>query len=287
METVHRFSKPILRRPRAILAFEGWNDAADAASGVAEYVLGQANVTDPFAVIDPEEFFDFQVRRPVVSIDDGGTRRLTWPTTKFFAVEYPGDERDLIVVLGEEPSFRWRTFARQVTRVLVEMDVEEVLLLGAFIGQVPHTRPVPVIGAATDPEVIDRYGLRRSTYEGPTGIVGVLQEACREVGLPAMSLWAATPHYLAGNTNPKAMLALASRARQILRMPTDMAALEAAAAEFETRVADAIEASEDLAQYVEDLETSPEDGTPLPADLDPTLTDDLVQEIETFLRDQD
>jgi proteasome assembly chaperone (PAC2) family protein len=286
VEAIHRFSKPVLRRPRAIVAFEGWNDACDAASGVAEYVLGQADVTEPFAVIDPEEFFDFQVRRPQVSIDDGGTRRLTWPTTKFFAVEYPREDRDLVVVLGEEPSLRWRTFARQVTRVLAEMDVEEVVLLGAFIGQVPHTRPVPVIGTGTDPDVISRHGLHRSSYEGPTGILGVLQEACREVGLPAMSLWAATPHYLAANANPKAMLALADRAQGILRLPTDMEDLQKAAEEFEVRVAEALASSDDLAGYLAELEDDP-DPDLRPTQFDPDLTNDLVQEIETFLRDQE
>ncbi len=286
MEAIHRFSKPVLRRPRAIVAFEGWNDACDAASGVAEYTLRQAEVTEPFAVIDPEEFFDFQVRRPHVSIDEGGTRRLTWPTTKFFAVEYPREERDLVVVLGEEPSLRWKTFARHVTRLLAEMDVEEVVLLGAFIGQVAHTRPVPVIGTATDPDVITRHGLRRSSYEGPTGIIGVLQEACREVGLPAMSLWAATPHYLAANANPKAMLALATRTQEILSLATDMADLRVAAEEFDARVADALESSDDLAGYLAELEDDP-NADLLPAQFDPNLTDDLVQEIETFLRDQD
>jgi proteasome assembly chaperone (PAC2) family protein len=283
VEAIHRFSKPVLRRPRAIIAFEGWNDACEAASGVAEFVLGEAGVAEPFAVIEPEEFFDFQVRRPTVAIDDGGTRQLSWPTTKFFAIPRPLDERDLVVVLGEEPSFRWKTFARHVTRVLAEMDVEEVVLLGAFIGQVAHTRPVPVIGSATDPEVIDRFGLRRSSYEGPTGIVGVLQEACREVGLPAMSLWAATPHYLAANANPKAMLALASRATEILRLNMDMRALHEAAVEFEDRVADAMEDSDDLAEYVSELASEPEADTVF----DPDLTDDLVDEIESFLRDQD
>ncbi|HSF84658.1 MAG TPA: PAC2 family protein [Acidimicrobiia bacterium] len=285
MDAIHRFTKPALRTPRAVIAFEGWNDACEAASGVAAYVIEQAVVTEPFAVIDPEEFFDFQVRRPTVSIDQGGTRRLSWPTTKFFAVETPSQDRDLIVVLGEEPSFRWKTFSRHVTKVLVEMDVEEVVLLGAFIGQVAHTRPVPVAGVATDPALIDRHGLSRSSYEGPTGIIGVLQEACREVGLPAMSLWAATPHYLAANANPKAMLALAERAQAILELPTDLADLRSAADEFETRVADALDASDELAEYVTELEETDEEE-PV-SEFDPGLTDDLVQEIESFLRDQE
>jgi len=283
MDAIRRFSKPVLRRPRAILAFEGWNDACEAASGVAEFMLEVADVAEPFAVIDPEEFFDFQVRRPTVAIDDGGTRSLSWPTTKFFAVRYPGDERDLVVVVGEEPSFRWKTFARHVTRLLAEMDVEEVVLLGAFIGQVAHSRPVPIFGVATDPALVMRHGLLGSSYEGPTGIVGVLQEACREVGMPAISLWAATPHYLAANANPKAVLALTGRTCEILDIRLDVQALETATTEFDERVDQAMESSEELAVYVQDLEGE----DPERPELDPGLTEDLVNEIETFLRDQD
>lgn len=266
------------------MAFEGWNDACEAATGVAEFVLGQAGATEPFAVIDPEEFFDFQVRRPTVSIDEGGTRSLSWPTTKFYAVPSPDGERDLVVVLGEEPSFRWKTFARHVTRVLMESDVEEVVLLGAFIGQVPHTRPVPVIGVATDPGMLIRYNLLGSSYEGPTGIIGVLQEACREGGMPAVSLWAATPHYLAANANPKAMLALLERATSLLSLDLDAAPLERLAAEFETRVDDAMAESDDLAELVHELEDEDDEAPP---DLDLGSTEDLVAEIETFLKDQD
>lgn len=283
MDAIRRFSKPVLRRPRALIAFEGWNDACEAASGVAEFILEISHVNEPFAVIDPEEFFDFQVRRPTVAINDGGTRSLSWPTTKFYAVPYQGDDRDLVVVLGEEPSFRWKTFARHVTRLLAEMDVEEVVLLGAFIGQVAHSRPVPIVGVATDPALVVRHGLLGSSYEGPTGIVGVLQEACREVGMPAISLWAATPHYLAANANPKATLALTGRTSEILDLQIDTRTLEVATAEFEARVNQAMESSEDLAVYVHDLE---DDETEQP-NLDPGLTEDLVDEIETFLRDQE
>jgi proteasome assembly chaperone (PAC2) family protein len=284
MDAIRRFSKPVLRRPRAVMAFEGWNDACEAATGSVEYLLGQAGITEPFAVIDPEEFFDFQVRRPIVSIGDGGTRSLTWPTTRFFAVEMPADERDLLLVIGEEPSFRWRTYSRHITQVLVEMDVEEAVLLGAFIGQVAHTRPVPVIGVATEPEMVIRHGLLGSTYEGPTGIVGVLQEACREVGLPAISLWAATPHYLSANANPRAMLALLGHTAEILDLAPELGDLETAAQAFDERVAHAMESSGDLAQYIEGLEAEPPETA---VNLDPTLAAYLVTEIESFLRDQE
>lgn len=285
MDAIRRFAKPSLRRPKALIAFEGWNDACEAASGAVRHVLREQGVDEPFALIDPEEFYDFQVRRPTVAISGGGTRSLTWPSTRFYAVPLPGQPHDLVVVLGEEPSFRWKTFARHVTKLLAEMDVEEVVLLGAFIGQVAHTKPVPIVGVATDPALVAKHGLLGSSYEGPTGIVGVLQEACREVGMPAISLWAATPHYLAANANPKAMLALAGRASEILDLRIDTSALETASAEFDERVSDAMESSDELAGYVHELEEEQEDVNP--ADLDPGLTDDLVTEIESFLRDQD
>jgi proteasome assembly chaperone (PAC2) family protein len=283
VDPIRRFSKPILRRPRAVVAFEGWNDACDAASGAVSYLLSLADATEPFAVIDPEEFFNFQEQRPTVHIDEGGTRRLTWPTTRFFAVPGDYDERDLLLVIGEEPSLRWKTFSRSVTQVMVEMDVEEVVLLGAFIGQVPHSRSVPVMGVATDPSLVRKHGLHTSAYEGPTGIVGVLQEACKEVGLPAMSLWAATPHYLAANPNPKAMLALLRKCSDVLGIPIDTDELETVADEFSGRVERAIEASSDFASYVEDLEQE-RDEAASDDQLDLTTTDELVTEIEDFLR---
>jgi proteasome assembly chaperone (PAC2) family protein len=284
MDPIRRFHKPTLRRPRAIVAFEGWNDACEAASGAVSYLLGQLDADEPFAIIEPEEFFDFQAHRPTVEIDEGGTRSLTWPTTKVYAIELAHDDRDLMVVVGDEPSYRWKTFARLLTSLLNEMDVEEVMMVGAFIGQVAHTRPVPVIGVATDPELVHRYGLMTSAYEGPTGIVGVLQEACREVGLPAMSLWAATPHYLAANPNPKAMLALLDRAAEILAIDVDRSELRTVAAEFSERVEAAVRSSGDFADYVSALEE--DENVAGPSRLDPSLTNELVTEIEDFLRRQ-
>ena len=281
MDAIRRFSKPRLRRPYAVIAFEGWGDACEAASGAVNYLLSLADAGEPFAVIDPEEFFDFQQRRPAVHIDNGGTRSLSWPLTRFYAAPRAGEERDQLLVVGEEPAFRWKTFSRSVAHVLVEMDVEEVVLLGAFIGQVAHTRPVPVIGVATDPAIMHKYGLAASTYEGPTGITAVVQEASREVGLPTMSLWAAVPHYLAANPNPKAMLALLEQCRSILGIGIDTDELETVAAEFSRRVERAIESSDEFATYgteLEDHETGSSGG------LDAATTDELVTEIEDFLR---
>ncbi len=282
MDPIRRFSKPTLRRPRAVVAFEGWNDACDAASGAINYLRNLADAEEPFVVIDPEEFFDFQERRPTVQVDEGGTRSLTWPVTKFFAAPQPEEACDLLLVLGEEPRLRWKTFSRSVTQVLVEMDVEEVVLLGAFIGEVPHTKPVPVVGVATDPMLVRKHGLHPSKYEGPTGIIGVLQEACKEVGLPTITLWAATPHYLAANPNPKAMLALLTRCGDVLDMRIDTDELETVAEEFTLRVERAIEASSDLATYVEKL--TQRDGSGSDDELDDAVTEELVTEIENFLR---
>jgi len=280
MDVVHRFNKPNLRRPRAILAFEGWNDAADAASGSVSHLVERFTGLEPFAAIDPEEFYDFQAHRPRVKVDDGGTRNLTWPTTRFYGAQLAGQEHDLLLVIGEEPSFRWKTYSRHVTQVLVENDVEFAVVLGAFIGQVTHTMPVPVVGVATDPDMVADLGLMTSSYEGPTGIVGVLLEACREVGLPTLSLWAATPHYLAANPNPKAMLALSKFACDALDLELDLSTLDGLADEFVAKVDNALESSGDLREYVAELESA---GPPV---LDPEAGQELLTEIEDFLRDQ-
>ena len=280
MDAIHRFTKPTLRRPRAIIAFEGWGDACEAASGAATYLLGALDADEPFAVIDPEEFFDFQAHRPNVMIDDGETRRLAWPTTRFHQIPLPTEDQDLIIVVGDEPSYRWKTYARHITQVLCENDVEEVLLLGAFIGQVAHTQSVPVIGVATDPALVVHNGLMPSEYQGPTGIVAVVLEACREAGIQALALWAATPHYLAANPNPKAMLALALRSAQILRFEVDLSELEKVTDEYLDRVNAALAASEDFSTYVEELERS--EGAPNV--IDPDLAAGLLNEIEDYLR---
>ena len=281
MDAVRRFSKPQLRRPHAILAFEGWNDAADSATGTVRYLVEQFHLTEPFAAIDPEEFYDFQAHRPQVKIDDGGTRSLSWPMTRFFAAEVPDGDRDLILVIGDEPSFRWKTYSRHVTQVLVENDVENAVLLGAFIGRVSHNARVPVVGVATDPGLVTDLGLMTSSYEGPTGIVGVLLEACREVGLPTLSFWAATPHYLAGNPNPKAMLALTRTVRDALDIKIELDRLDTMANEFVERVESALETSGELRDYVAELDVA--DDTTV---LNPGASAELLGEIEDFLRDQ-
>lgn len=279
MDVVRRLSRPRLRRPKALVAFEGWNDACEAASGAVLYVLGRSHITEPFATIEPEEFFDFQEHRPHVEIDGGGTRRIAWPDTRFYAVPQPEADHDLVLVVGDEPSFRWKTYARTVAQVLSEQDVDEVVLLGAYIGQASHRQAVPLTGAGTDPTVIAAHGLEGNTYEGPTGIVSVVVEACREAGVPALSIWAATPPYLAANANPATMLALIDKAAAVLSVPVDTSGLGRLAADFLQRVDEAIEdEDEDLVEFISSLEQGTDDG-----DVD---GDDLVTEIEEFLKEQ-
>ena len=283
MDSIHRLGRPSLRRPRALIAWEGWNDACDAASGAAAFLLGQFD-PEPFAVIEPEEFYDFQAHRPTVRTDDGGTRRLTWPGTRFYALELPDQPHDLVVVVGDEPNLRWKTYARLVAQVLADADVETAVTLGAFIGQVAHTVPVPLMGVATQPELVRAHHLTPSSYEGPTGIIGVLLEACREMGLPVLSLWAAVPHYLAANPNPRAMLALLGKAGEVLGVAFDTAELGKVADEFQARVDAAMAENETFLAYVRQLEA--EARPPLPTRLDPKSGDRLISEIEQFLRDR-
>ncbi len=261
------------------MAWEGWNDACDAASGAVGYILSQRDDPEPFAWIEPEEFYDFQVRRPHVEVDDGGTRSLSWPLTSAFAI--PAETgNDLILTLGDEPNLRWKTYTRSIARLLAESDVEMVVTLGAFIGQVAHTVPVPIIGVATDQTLVERHDLRTSHYEGPTGIVGVMLEACREIGIPALSLWAAAPHYLAANPNPTVMLALLTKVREVLDIEVDTAELETAAAEFRAKVDEAMAENEDFVGYIQRLE----EQTAEMSSIDPSGTIELITEIEDFLR---
>lgn len=278
MDLVRRHFRPALRNPKAIIAFEGWNDACEAASGAVQYLLGRGRVDEPFATIEPEEFFNFQEHRPEVEIDSGGTRSLTWPETRFYAVPMDEAPSDLLLVVGDEPSFRWKTFSRTVAQVLSEHDVEQAVLLGAYIGQASHRRPVPLAGAGTDPSAVSAFGLAASDYEGPTGIIGVLVEALREVGTPALSIWAATPPYLAANANPSAMLALLSKASEVVGIPFDLRRLTRLADDFVQRVDEALdEEDDDLVDYIASLDSP---------NVDETALGELVTEIEDFLKGQ-
>ena len=209
---------PELVDPLLIAAFEGWNDAGDAATQAVEH-LEETWGADQIGELDPEDYYDFQVNRPYVAVDEAGMREIAWPQTRISVARLPGLRRDVVLVRGVEPSMRWRTFCSELLGVAVELGVEKVVTLGALLADTPHTRPVPVTGTASDPAVALALGLEQSRYEGPTGIVGVLQEACFRIGIPAISVWAAVPHYVAQPPCPKAALALLRRVEDLLDIP--------------------------------------------------------------------
>jgi len=281
MEPVRRLSDPGLRKPVALVAFEGWNDASDAASGTVAYLIGQFDV-EPFLIIDPEEFVDFHETRPIVKVRDGVTEELTWPATRMYGVRLEENDHDLLLVLGDEPQLRWQTYGSLLVDEFRRLGVERVVLLGAFLGQVPHTASVPVIGTAGSVDELIELGLTGANYEGPTGIVGHLSHLLREEGLPALSLWAATSHYLGTNPNPKAMLALLERAAGILELKVDATELAEVAGEFEARVDAAMSSSEEFSSYVRRLETLAEGDDD---DFDASSASDLIAEVEDFLKD--
>jgi len=208
---------PDLVNPVVIAAFEGWNDAGDASSGVVDHLMEvwSARVV---GAIDPEDFYDFQVNRPIVGSDDSGHRRITWPGTQIAVASPPDLDRDVILVRGLEPNMRWRQFCAELLAACDELGGELVITLGALLADTPHTRPIPVTGTATEPELVDRLKLEQSSYEGPTGIVGIFQDACMQLDIPAVSYWAAVPHYVAQPPCPKATLALIGQIEDLLEV---------------------------------------------------------------------
>lgn len=276
-----------LRRPVLVAGFEGWNDAADAASSAAAWLaLHGAASTTTVASIDPEMHFDFQSRRPTVELVDGVTRAVAWPSNVFSVVR--NDERDLVVLRGIEPSYCWRSFSRAVLEVARTTGCEIVVTFGALLADVPHTRAARVTGATTDPGLIDRLALAPSTYEGPTGIVGVLHDHCRELGMPSVSLWAPVPHYLASPPNPPATLALLDRFGALCGMEFDLDRLRRTGEVWRSKVDEVAAADDDVRSYVRTLEerydeevaAEPEWGADLPSG------DELATEVERFLREQ-
>jgi len=267
-----------------VSAFEGWNDAGDAASTAVRY-LAAAWSARPFASIDPEEFYDFTSTRPQVRLIDGLTRQIDWPTNGLSAAPLPGRSHDVVFLIGVEPQLRWKRFCANVVGVAKELGVELVVSLGALLADVPHTLPVRVTGTAADEELVRRLSLERSRYEGPTGIVGVLHDAFRQAEVPSASLWAAVPHYIAQTPSPKATLALVQRAASLLGSSVETTDLEIAAASYERQVSEVVAGDEDVADYVRRLEEAYEEG-----DREPRLQmlsgDALADEVERFLRDQ-
>jgi proteasome assembly chaperone (PAC2) family protein len=271
-----------------VAAFEGWNDAADAASSAVAHLARTWGAT-AFADIDPEEFFDFTAARPRVSLDPDAGRRIEWPANLFLAARMEGGPHDVVLLAGTEPHLRWRTFCDTVIDTAAALDVELVVTLGALLADVAHTSPVRVTGSAGDDTLAARLHLRRSRYEGPTGIVGTLTEALARRRVPAASLWAAVPHYVSQTPSPKATLALVERSSALLGMPASAVDLQIAAASYERQVTDLVQADPEIAEYVSALERedADEDDADPPDDDSEDLTGEaLAAEVERFLRDQ-
>jgi hypothetical protein len=276
-----RFSRrPHLDSPALILAFRGWNDGGEAATGAVAYLRDRWGA-EPFADVDPEEFFDFQVTRPTVRLADGVTREIEWPESRFWHARVAG--RDAVLFLGIEPNVRWRTFTEALVGVGRELGAGIAVTLGAFLADVPHSMDPPVTGSAGDSRQAQELGLSTSRYEGPTGITGVLHDAFAKGGVPAASLWAAVPHYLPGGPNPKATLALVRRVAGFLAIPVETDTLERAAESWETQVSGSIADNPELSAYVQQLEESATGREGLP---DVPSGDALAAELERFLRDQ-
>jgi len=245
--------RPELRRPVLVAAFRGWNDGGQGASLGGAYLAKQWDATR-FAEIDPEGFYDFQATRPQVSLVDGVTRQLDWPENVFYHAPIPGSDRDAIILLGVEPNLRWKTFTNLVLGLSRELGVEMLVTLGSLLADVPHTRPAPVTGAATDPALVAELGLEPSRYEGPTGIVGIVHDGCRDAGIPSVSLWAAVPHYVSLAPSPRAALALVRRLGELLRVDIELDELEQASEEYSEQVSEAVSTDAETASYVEELE---------------------------------
>jgi len=252
-EDLRIVERPVLRNPVMITAFRGWNDGGQAATRAADFLARQWDATR-FADIDPEAFVDFQAVRPLVSLDEGMTRHIEWPENAFFHGAIPGADRDAVILLGVEPNYRWRAFTELVVGLARELGVELVVTLGALLADVPHTRPAPVTGAATDPRLVEELGLQLSRYEGPTGIVGVLHDACRAAEMRSVSLWSAVPHYVSLSPSPKAAKALCVRLSDLMGVPIETGELDEAEDEYEAQVTEAVATDPDTQAYVEELE---------------------------------
>jgi proteasome assembly chaperone (PAC2) family protein len=272
-----------LRAPALVCAFKGWNDAGEAATSALTF-MGASLEARRFATIDPEDFVDFQATRPTVKLVDGLSRKIEWPEWEVYEARIPRAPRDLVMLSGPEPSHRWRAFTALVTELAEALCVQLVVSLGALLADVPHSRPVSVTGLASDAGLIERLGLQPPTYEGPTGIVGVLHTACAEAGMPSASLWAAVPHYVAVAPNPKGALALLRRLESLVGVTVDASQLESAATDYERQVSRAVELDPEVQAFVERLERAAdeEEGPPDPSQL--PSGDVLAREFQRFLR---
>ena len=275
--------RPELHDPVLVAAFRGWNDGGQGASLAAGY-LAKAWEAERFAEIDAEDFYDFQATRPMVTLEDGETRKLEWPENGFFHARVPGSRRDAVILIGTEPNLRWRTFAGLVLGLAQDLGVERIVTFGSLLADVPHTRPAPVTAAATDAQMVEELGLEPSRYEGPTGIVGVLLDAARKASIPSLSLWAAVPHYVSLAPSPRAALALVNRFGELLQLEIDTDELETASDEYSEQVSEAVSTDADTAAYVEELERRVD---LLSEEEDLPSGDTLAAELTRFLRERD
>src|SRR5688572_27832343 len=280
MDHVRWTTRPTLHEPVVIAAFEGWNDAGDAATTAARYLVDRWD-TDLVAEVDPEEFYDFTSTRPEVRLDDDGLREIVWPSTEIHAGTIPGTEQDVLLIVGTEPQLRWRTYCAALTEVAQDHGARLCLTLGALLAEVPHTRPTPIVGTAYEPEVVAGMELQPSRYEGPTGIVGVLHDTWRRAGLRSASLWATVPAYVPGAPSPKAALALIERTSAMLETWVPTTDLEIAAASYERQISELVDADEETASYVAGLEERHDaEGGTVPS------AETIAEEVERFLREQ-
>jgi proteasome assembly chaperone (PAC2) family protein len=280
------YERPALERPVLIGAFRGWNDGGQAATLAAGY-LARLWGAEKFADIDPELFIDFQATRPLVSLDEGQTRRIEWPENTFYRARIPRTNRDAVLLVGVEPNYRWRTFSELVADLASDLGIELVVTLGALLADVPHTRPAPVTGAATDPKLVDELGLQLSRYEGPTGIVGVLLDACRRASIPSVSLWAAVPHYVSLAPSPRAARALCERLSGVLGIQVDVGELAEAETSYVEQVSEAVASDAETAAYVEELEQRADSLDWLEESGGLPSGEAIAREISRFLRERD
>ena len=273
MGSLQWLDRPVLQDPDALVAFEGWGDAGESASQAVSEFLDKLDA-ELFAIIDPDDHFDFQVRRPIVELDATGIRSISWPRNELYVAR--GMEREMVILLGEEPHYRWKSFTNDVVEVMKVMGVTRAVTMGAFIGQVAHTLPVPLVGSANRPDDLTIHGLLPSGYEGPTGILGVLNHALGNAGIDVISVWAAVPHYLSNQEYPPATEALAIKASELCGITLDIGDLASASRQFLSTVDAAIEGNAELEEYVERLEQEADDDR----------GDRLVEEIEKYLRGQ-
>ncbi|WP_019202946.1 PAC2 family protein [Tsukamurella sp. 1534] len=279
-------SYPKLDRPVLIAAFEGWNDAGDSASGAVEHLeltWGAKLLTE----VDSDDFYDFQVNRPTIKQIDGVTRAIEWPSTTLSLCRPPKADRDVVLLRGIEPNFRWRAFCDQLIQMFTDLEIDTVVILGALLADTPHTRPVPVTGSSYDADSARRFGLEQNRYEGPTGITGVLQDACVRAGVPAVSFWAAVPHYISQPPNPKATAALLERVERVLDLAVPLGDLPVKAEEWESSVTEMTEDDEDVADYVRGLEERGDAAAEMEDAADKIDGDALAEEFEKYLRRRD